>query len=138
MRLVRKYIKFRLKNEVEKGLYAFLQRSFSEAEEAGAEAIILEIDTPGGFTDAAWKIAKLMDETELRDNRLRQSKALSAGAFIALHADDIYMSKNATMGAAQVIESSGNAAADKAHSAWVADMVSAAESSDMIAIQNTR
>ena len=33
------------------------------------------------------------------------------------------------MGAAQVIESVGNAAADKADSAWMADMVSAAESS---------
>ena len=52
-----------VEDEVEKGLYAFLQRSFSEAEKAGADAIILEIDTLGGFTDAAEKIAKLMDES---------------------------------------------------------------------------
>ena len=28
-------------------------------------AIILEIDTPGGYTDAAGKIAKLLDDTRL-------------------------------------------------------------------------
>ena len=33
------------------------------------------------------------------------------------------------MGAAQVIDSAGNAADAKAHSAWVADMINAAESS---------
>ena len=36
----------------------------------------------------------------------------------------------ATMGAAQVIDSTGNAADVKAHSAWVADMINAAESSE--------
>ena len=36
----------------------------------------------------------------------------------------------ARLGAAQVIDSSGNAADDKADSAWVADMINAAESSD--------
>ena len=58
------------------------------------------------------------------------NKAISAGAFIALHADEIYMSPTATMGAAQVIDSAGNAADVKAHSAWVADMITAAESSE--------
>ncbi|WP_318615076.1 nodulation protein NfeD [Sporosarcina sp. YIM B06819] len=125
-----KVYKVPIENEVEKGLYAFLQRSFSEAEHAGADAIILEINTPGGFTDAAWKIAKLMDETDLRVIAYINDKAISAGAFIALHADDIYMSRNATMGAAQVIDSAGNAASDKAHTSWRADMISAAESSD--------
>lgn len=113
---------------VEKGLYAFLQRLFEEAEEAGAEAIILEINTPGGFTDAADQIAKLMDESPLRVIAYINNKAISAGAFIALYADEIYMSPTATMGAAQVIDSAGNAADVKAHSAWVADMMTAAES----------
>ena len=51
-----KVYKVPVEDVVEKGLYAFLQRSFAEAEEAGAEAIILEINTPGGFTDAAEKL----------------------------------------------------------------------------------
>lgn len=115
--------------EVEKGLLAFLTRSFHEAEEANAEAIVLDIHTPGGFTDAAGDIAKLFDSTDIQVIAYINDDALSAGAFLALHADKIYMSPRGRMGAAQVIESSGNAAGVKAHSAWVKAMESAAESS---------
>jgi membrane-bound serine protease (ClpP class) len=123
-----KVYKVPIEDVVEKGLYAFLQRSFKEAEDAGAKAIILEINTPGGFTDAADQIARLMDESPLRVIAYINNKAISAGAFIALYADEIYMSPTATMGAAQVIDSAGNAADVKAHSVWVADMITAAES----------
>ena len=117
-------------DEVEKGLYAFLQRSFAEAEEAGAEAVYLDINTPGGFVDVAGKIAKLLDTTDLEVIAYINDDALSAGAFLALHADEIYMSPRGRIGAAQVIDSSGNAAGDKADSAWFADMKNAAKSSN--------
>ncbi|WP_186673458.1 nodulation protein NfeD [Sporosarcina sp. BP05] len=125
-----KVYKVPIENVVEKGLYAFLQRSFAEAEEAGADAIILEINTPGGFTDAADQIARLLDQSPLRVIAYINNKAISAGAFIALYADEIYMAPTATMGAAQVIVSSGNAANDKAHSVWVTEMIIAAESKE--------
>jgi len=124
-----KVYKVPIEDVVEKGLYAFLQRSFAEAEEAGAKAIILEINTPGGFTDAAGKIAKLMDETDLKVIAYINDNALSAGAYLALHASEIYMSPKGLIGAAQVIDSAGNAADVKAHSAWVAEMINAAKSS---------
>lgn len=118
----------KLNNEVEKGLHAYLKRSFKEAEEDGAKAIILEINTDGGFIDAAGAIGKLMDETETEIIAYINYKALSAGAFIALHADKIYMSPNGKIGAAQAVEgTTGNAVDDKAHSFWVAEMKSAAE-----------
>jgi membrane-bound serine protease (ClpP class) len=125
-----KVYKVPIEDVVEKGLYAFLQRSFKEAEDAGAKAIILEINTPGGFTDAAGKIAKLMDETDLRVIAYINNDALSAGAYLALHADEIYMSPNGLIGAAQVIDSTGNAVDVKTHSAWVANMINAAKSSN--------
>lgn len=115
-------------NEVEKGLYAFLKRSFNEAEKAGADVIVLDINTPGGFTDTAGEIAKLMDETEPKIVAYINKRALSAGAFLALHADEIYMSPGSKMGASAVIDGSGNAADKKARSAWSADMKNAAES----------
>ena len=40
-------------NEVERGLHAFLERAFKEAEENNAEAIILEIHTPCGFENSS-------------------------------------------------------------------------------------
>lgn len=114
-------------NEVEKGLYAFLNRTIQEAEAADAEAIIFEINTPGGFVDSAEDIANLMDSTSIRKIAYINSEALSAGAYLALHTDEIYMSPSGTIGAAAVIESSGNTAGEKANSAWKAKMINAAE-----------
>ncbi|WP_060210402.1 NfeD family protein [Sporosarcina koreensis] len=121
----------KLNKEVEKGLYAYLKRSFKEAEEAGADAIILEIDTLGGFTDAAGEIGQLIDETKKKTEIIAyiNYRAISAGAHIALHADKIYMSPNGKIGAAQAVDGSGNAVESKAHSLWVKEMESAAESS---------
>ncbi|MCL1694859.1 nodulation protein NfeD [Lysinibacillus sp. BPa_S21] len=117
-------------NEVERGLHAFLERAFKEAEENYAEAIILDIHTPGGFVNAAGDIAMLMDATDIRTIAYINKDAHSAGAFLALHADEIYMVPSGTIGAAAVIDSAGNAADLKAHSAWVAQMEAAAESKE--------
>ena len=118
-----------IEDNVEKGLLAFLERAFEEAEAQQAEAIVLEIHTPGGFTDAAEKIGMLFDQSPLRVIAFINSKAHSAGAFIALHAGEIYMSQNATIGAAGIIDGEGNTADEKAESAWWAAMEAAAISS---------
>ena len=118
-----------IEENVEKGLLAFLERAFEEAEEQNAEAIVLEIHTPGGFVDAARKIGMLLDQSPLRVIAFINSEAHSAGAFIALHADEIYMSQNATIGAAGIIDGEGNTADEKAESAWLAAMEAAATSS---------
>ncbi|GKV64652.1 MULTISPECIES: NfeD family protein [Sporosarcina] len=115
-----------LHQEVEKGLHAFLQRSFKEAADAGADTIVLDIDTPGGFVDAADQIAKLMKSTDAEIVAFINNRALSAGAFLALYADQIYMTPNGSMGAAQVIDGSGNAAEAKTNSYWLAQMKNAA------------
>lgn len=115
--------------EVEKGLYAFLNRSIKEAEEANATAIILDMHTPGGFVDAAGNIAKLIDSASIPVYTYINDDALSAGAYLALYSDDIYMSPRGRIGAAQVIDSSGNAADKKADSAWLSAMKNAAISS---------
>lgn len=111
-----------IEDEVERGLQAFIERGIEEAEDAGAEAIIFEIDTPGGFVDAADGIARLLNKTSLEKLAFINQDALSAGAFLALYNDEIYMHPNGRIGAAQVIDMSGNAAADKANSAWLASM----------------
>ncbi|MDM5249312.1 NfeD family protein [Lysinibacillus sp. G4S2] len=97
-------------DEVERGLHAFLERTFKEAEENDAEAIILDIHTPGGFVNAAGDIARLMDATDIRTIAYINKDAHSAGAFLALHADEIYMVPNGTIGAAAITDSAGKAA----------------------------
>ncbi|WP_246031726.1 NfeD family protein [Salibacterium salarium] len=112
---------------VERGLEAFLERSVNEAEEAGADHIIFEIDTPGGAVDAAGNIASIIQDAPMKTTAYVTEEAMSAGAFIALSADEIAMAPGTEMGAAQVIDGSGNAAGDKAQSRWEANMKGAAE-----------
>src|SRR5690625_628978 len=119
-----------VENEVERGLEAFLVRSTDEAIEAGADHIIFEIDTPGGRVDSAGQIGKLLQEIDIPTTAFIENQALSAGSYIALNSNTIYMRPNATMGASGVITSDGNAADKKAQSAWVAAMKSAAEAQD--------
>jgi membrane-bound serine protease (ClpP class) len=115
-----------IEETVEKGLLAFLQRAVTEAEEANAEAIIFEVNTPGGAVDAAGGIGKLLTGTELKTIAFVNKQALSAGAYISLNTDEIYMVPGSTMGSAAIIDQQGNTAGKKAESYWFAAMKSAA------------
>jgi membrane-bound serine protease (ClpP class) len=116
-----------IEDTVDKGLYAFLSRALKTAETNDADLVIVDIDTPGGAVDAAGKIAKLIGDTPVKTVAFVDNRALSAGAYISLNADEIYMVPNATMGSAAVIDSSGNMAGKKAQSYWLAAMETAAE-----------
>ncbi|WP_096434603.1 NfeD family protein [Alteribacter populi] len=115
---------------VERGLLAFLERSFESAAEDGADHIVLEVNTPGGFVDAAGDIAGLLRNTEIPITAFVVGEALSAGAYISLNADNIVMRPGTDMGSAAVVDGSGSAADDKAQSVWLARMESAAELND--------
>ncbi len=117
-----------IEREVERGLEAFLSRTTSEAIEAGADHIIFEIDTPGGRVDSAGQIGSLIQSLDIPTTAYIVNEALSAGSYIALFSDTIYFNPHATMGASGVINSDGTAADEKAQSAWLAQMRSAAES----------
>lgn len=112
---------------VERGLEAFLRRALSTAVEEGANHIVLEIDTPGGLVDAATEIASLIRNTEVPITAYVVGKAWSAGAYIALNADQIVMAPGTSMGSAAVVDSAGNAAEDKMQSAWLATLEEAAK-----------
>ncbi|MDF1508309.1 nodulation protein NfeD [Robertmurraya sp. DFI.2.37] len=116
-----------IENSVEKGLSSFLKRGVETAEKENAKAIIFEINTPGGAVDAAGEIGKLFTSTSVKTVSFINKDALSAGAFISLNTDEIYMVPGATMGAAAIIDSEGNAADQKAQSYWLSAMKGAAE-----------
>ncbi|ALX50549.1 NfeD family protein [Lentibacillus amyloliquefaciens] len=117
-----------IENEVEKGLEAFLTRTAEEAEAKNADHIIFEIDTPGGAVAAAEQIGELFQGLETETTSFIVNRALSAGSYMALNTDNIYMKPQATMGASGVINQDGTAADEKAQSAWLSAMKSAAES----------
>nr|WP_226376855.1 nodulation protein NfeD [Oceanobacillus halotolerans] len=117
-----------IEKEVERGLEAFLSRTTEEAVTEGADHIIFEIDTPGGRVDSAGQIGTLLQDLEITTTSYIVNEALSAGSYIALNTDHIYMKPHARMGASGVINQDGTAADKKAQSAWLAQMESAAES----------
>ncbi|SHF15678.1 NfeD family protein [Alkalibacter saccharofermentans] len=118
-----------IENEVERGLEAFLRRTTREASEAFADHIIFEINTPGGSVEAADSIGQIMQDISIPTTAYIRSRALSAGSYIALFADTIYMNPQATMGASGIITADGSAADAKAQSYWREAMGSAAEAS---------
>ncbi|WP_281975951.1 NfeD family protein [Halobacillus litoralis] len=117
-----------VKDTVERGMAAFLKRTTKEARENNVDHIIFEIDTPGGRVDAAGDIGEIFQGLDIPNSAFVTSRAYSAGSYIALNADEIYMKPQATMGASGVINSDGTAADKKAQSAWISSMVAAAES----------
>lgn len=88
--------------------FEFMTRTLERCNEEGAEAVIFDLDTPGGL---AWDTANLMmkDLQRLRARSLAfvNPRALSAGAMIAVATDAIYMAPASSMGAATPIYGNG-------------------------------
>lgn len=85
---------------IELGLAPFVARAIREAEAAGARAVILELETPGGRVDAAQQIVKAVSESTIPVYAYVNAHAWSAGAMIALATDSIYMGRVSSIGAA--------------------------------------
>ena len=117
-----------IEKTIDQSLKSFIARATEKAKAEDADYIIFEIDTPGGSVDAASQIAEVIQDLDTPTVSFIVNKALSAGSYIALNTDSIYMKPYATMGASGVINQDGTAANKKAQSAWLAAMKSAAES----------
>lgn len=85
---------------IELGLAPFVERSLREARAAGASAVILDIDTPGGRVDAAERIADALQDAGIPTYAYINRRAFSAGALISLATDRIYMRPGSVIGAA--------------------------------------
>ena len=89
-----------VKGQIEPGWLLFLERSLQEAEQADAKAIILDMNTPGGYISTAQDAKKLLDAFTAPVYVYVNTNALSAGAYLALIADGFFMAPGSTIGAA--------------------------------------
>jgi membrane-bound serine protease (ClpP class) len=112
---------------IELGLAPFVERSLREAEEAGAAAVILDMDTPGGRVDAAERIANALSDSPVPTYTYVNRAAISAGALIALATDRIYMRPGGRIGAATPVDGTGETAPEKVVSVMRSTMRSLAE-----------
>ena len=82
----------------------YLYRKLDEAREAGAEIVIIEIDSPGGEVDATLRIGRrLADLGWARTVAYIPKEALSGAALFALGCDEIVMAPRAVIGDAAPI-----------------------------------
>lgn len=81
-----------------------LKRRIEAARKAGADLVVFELDTPGGYLDSALDIAHLIENTrDLRTAAWVNPQAHSAGTIIAVACNEIVMAPSSTMGDSQVI-----------------------------------
>ncbi len=88
--------------------FEFMKRTLALCNEQKAEAVIFDLDTPGGL---AWDTITLMmkDLQHLKPRSLAfvNTRAISAGALIAMATDTIYMAPAAAIGASTPVSGSG-------------------------------
>ena len=116
-----------IKAEIDPRVSRYVKLALANAEKINADYIIIDMDTFGGaLTDAKEIVDMLMDEKRPLWVFVN-ADAASAGALISIACDSIYMSPGATIGAATVVNGTGEAAPDKYQSYMRSIMRSTAE-----------
>jgi membrane-bound serine protease (ClpP class) len=116
-----------IKSEIDPRMTRYVDLALKRATEIKADLVLIEMDTYGGvLTDAKEIVDKIMHH-EKPVWVFINSDAASAGALISIACDSIYMSPGATIGAATVVDGSGQKAPDKYQSYMRSIMRSTAE-----------
>ena len=89
-----------IKKTIEPALLYVVRRGVDEAVRNKADAIIFEMDTPGGSVDAAEGIINVIFNAEIPVYTFIEKEAYSAGAIISLATPSIYMAPGSVIGAA--------------------------------------
>lgn len=92
-----------IQDQIEPALLYVIRRGANEAVEAKADAVIFEMDTPGGTLGAAEDICRVIQSLPMPTYTLVKKNAFSAGAIIALATKHIYMEPGSVIGDAMPI-----------------------------------
>jgi len=83
---------------------ASIERRIDEAVTAGADAIVIDLDTPGGQVPSVLHICSMLKRSPIPTYGWVNPAAYSGGAFIALACNEIILSTGATLGDAAPIQ----------------------------------
>ncbi len=92
-----------IKDVIDNALLYVIRRGLNEAEAENADAIIFDMDTPGGRLDSAEEILAMLRGLKVPTYTFVNPNAISAGAIIALSTDHIWMSPGSKIGDAMPI-----------------------------------
>ena len=126
----------KLHKEIDASSAKMFTDALKEAQTAKADYVILNLNTYGGALDAADSIRSAIIQSPVPVISFVNIQAASAGALISIACDSIYMRNGSSIGAATVVDGSGNVLPDKYQSFMRAMMRSTAESHGKKAIVN--
>ena len=121
------YFSIDLKKNVGSTTWIYIQKGFEEARKANANTIVIEMNTYGGEVSYADSIRTKILNSDIPVIVFIDNNAASAGALISIACDKIYMSQAATIGAASVVDQTGQKLPDKYQSYIRATMRATAE-----------
>jgi membrane-bound serine protease (ClpP class) len=119
--------KFDVKEEIGPTVWRKMQQAFQEANEWDADLILLHMNTYGGLVTHADSMRTKILNSKIPVWVFIDNNAASAGALISIACDSIYMRKGANIGAATVVNQSGEQMPDKYQSYMRSTMRSTAE-----------
>jgi membrane-bound serine protease (ClpP class) len=96
-----------VREEINKPTLYIIRRGLKEAIEQKADAVVLDMDTPGGALDVTFEIMEALDKFPGLTLTYVNKEAMSAGAFISAATKEIYFAPNAVIGAAAPVLSTG-------------------------------
>lgn len=100
--------------EIGGGVSTYIKKGIQKAEQANADAIVFDVNTPGGRVDSAVKIVRSIQDTQIPTIAFVNRQAISAGAMICAACDQIVMTSGATIGDTAPVDAQGNEAGEKA------------------------
>lgn len=89
-----------VRDDIDESMVYIVRRGINEAIQDHAKAIILDMSTNGGHSDAMEDIMKMVENFNGETVTFVNTKAYSAGAFIAFATKKIYMAPSSVIGAA--------------------------------------
>lgn len=107
-------------------LIHIMKRGIKEATEAGAELLVLDMNTDGGRVDVTEEVIEIISDFPGRKVTFVNKRAFSAGAFISVSTEQIFMAPESVIGAAApIMMSPGGGGAQDMPSTVEAKMTSA-------------
>lgn len=103
-----------IRNEIGSGLGTYISDGIQTAEEAGADAIVFDVDTPGGRVDSAVNIIRSIQDTRVPTIAFVNRQAISAGAMISIACNQIVMTSGGTIGDSAPVNIQGEEVGEKA------------------------
>ena len=105
--------RIRLDQNIDPAARRLVTLGLEKAAEAEADYVLLDLNTYGGAVDAADSIRNAILRSDIPVISFVNMQAASAGALISIACDSIYMKTGSSIGAATVVDQTGNVMPDK-------------------------